>query len=281
MISFKQLLFKIRHRLLYPVWLISCTLAPEKIGKFVLFDGSNFEYPIKSAVGCYLFTSAFEPAEVAFVQENLKQGDIFFDVGANAGIFTVIAAKKIGSSGHVYAFEPGLNELKLLRHNIAVNNLTNVTVVERAVSSQSGTARFAVCYDGAMNSLAKTDHPGQQIKEWQTIETISLDEFVQQMNIGKINLIKIDVEGAEKLVIEGAKQICKSQDNLILLLEAANLNASSFSYSVWELLSEIIDIGFNMYYFDKMGSLSKVTGYDAQLGTNIYNFIASKQQMPL
>lgn len=281
MISFKQLLFKIRHRLLYPVWLISCTLAPDKIGKFVLFDGSNFEYPIKSVLGCYLFTSAFEPAEVAFVQENLKQGDIFFDVGANGGIFTVIAAKKIGSSGHVYAFEPGLNELKLLRHNIAVNNLKNVTVVERAVSNKSGTAQFAVCYDGAMNSLAKTDHPGQKIKAWQTIETISLDEFVRKMNINKVNLIKIDVEGAEKLVIEGAAATFQSQEQLMILLEANNLNASSFNYSVWELLSELIDRGFNMYYFDRMSSFSKVAGYDAKLGTKIYNFIASKQQMSM
>lgn len=280
MISFKQLGFKIRHRLLYPVWFIYCIIKPDKIGNFVLFDGSSFEYPIKSAIGCYLFTGMFEPAEVAFVQENLKLGDIFFDVGANAGIFTVIAAKKIGPNGHVYAFEPGESELKLLKHNIAANNLTNVTVVESAVSNKSGTAQFAVCYDGAMNSLAKTDHPGQKIKAWQTIETISLDEFVEKMNINKVNLIKIDVEGAEQLVIEGGAATFASQEQLMILLEAANLNASSFNYSVWDLLSKLIDMGFNMYYFDSMGSLSKVAGYDAKLGTKIYNFIASKQQMP-
>src|SRR6185312_8497302 len=117
----------------------------------------------------------FETAELRFIQERLRPGDVFVDIGANGGIYTVIAAKKVGASGRVLAFEPGPRNLELLKRNLALNGLTNVTIVPKAVSNTAGAAALAISRDGAMNSLAKTSHAGQRIEKWETVETTTLD----------------------------------------------------------------------------------------------------------
>lgn len=272
-----QFTFKIRRRLLSYVWRLQCLIWPKKTPTFFLPDGSRFDYPLKSAIGRALLTGGFETAEVEFMRQSLKPGDVFFDVGANGGLFTVIAAKQVGANGHVYAFEPGSRELKLLRHNIAINNLTNVTVIESALSNKKGKTQFAVCDDGAMNSLAKTEHPSQRIKSWQIVEITTVDEVVKEIGIPKIDFIKIDVEGAEKLVFEGAKTILCSEVITKILFEASDLNALSFGYSTKQLIAELISLGFSVHYLHETGLLMTASEYDSRFGSKIYNFVAFKQ----
>ena len=115
-------------------------------------DGSEFDFPLRSYIGYALFANQFEETEIAFMRKSLRSGDIFLDIGANGGIYTVIGAKLVGPEGHVYAFEPGERELKTVKHNIELNNLTNVTLIDCVVSDKGGIARFAVVSDGALNS---------------------------------------------------------------------------------------------------------------------------------
>lgn len=272
----RELFIKLRRRLLIHISQFICTISPNKISRFVLPDGSLFDYPLKSAIGCELFSGGFERTELNFVEQSLQAGDVFFDVGANGGIFTLIAARKVGNSGHVYAFEPGLRELNLLRHNIAINNLANVTIIERAVSNKRGTTQFAISTDGAMNSLVKTNHPGQEIEDWQTVEMISLDDFVAEFKISKIDFIKIDVEGAEKLVFEGAKNLLARYKNIKILFEAADLNSKNFGYSTEDLLSQLSKQGFSLYCLNELNSLVQILNYEHRLGTVVVNFIATR-----
>jgi FkbM family methyltransferase len=276
MVSIKQLFLKIRCRLLHIFSRIICLISPNKIASFILLDGSRFNYPLKSAIGRSLYSGGFETAELEFLWQSLKPGDIFLDVGANGGIFTVIGAKKVGSTGHVYAFEPGFQELKLLRQNIAINNLTNVTVIERGVSNKSGEAQFAISKDGAMNSLAKTNHPGQCIQDWRKIEITSLDDLAKEFNLKKVDFIKIDVEGAEKLVFEGAKDLFSSMSSLTILFEAADLNSSSFNYLTQDFLAELMRKKFFLYYFDRTGSPIQISSLDSRFGKKICNFLAQR-----
>ncbi|BAY33767.1 methyltransferase FkbM family protein [Nostoc carneum NIES-2107] len=271
--NIKHIVWKLQRRIKLYLWQIICWIQPNTIKTFTLIDGSRFDYSLKSALGQALFIQSFETSEIEFVRQSLKKGDIFLDVGANGGLYTVIAAKQIGHTGHVYAFEPGLRELSLLRHNIAVNNLSNVTVIEKAVSNQKGKTQFAISHDGAMNSFKVTNHPQQKIKEWQTVEIISLDDFIQEFNVGKINFIKIDVEGAEHLVLEGAKNIL-SHHKMIILFEAAEINAASFGYSVHNFLQELINLGLTIYYLNPSGDLVNVDEHNDEIGKKIYNFIA-------
>ncbi len=275
----RYLIRRIRRKSLTFLWQLNRAISPQKISTFYLEDGSRFEYPLKSALGFGLFLGEFENSEVAFVQKSLQPGDIFIDVGANGGIFTIMAAKKIQNHGHVYAFEPDERNLKLLRRNIEINKLTNITILDCALSNEKGEAKFLIATDGAMNSLAKTNHESQQIQEWKTVKVITLDDFVDEYKIDKVDFIKIDTEGAEKLIFDGAKKTFADNSQLKVMFEASDLNAVAFGYTVKDFLAEVIDSGMKLYYFAEDGVPTFTTHVDERFGNAIYNFVASKKEI--
>jgi FkbM family methyltransferase len=198
-----------RDRLTYRAWKLQALLFPGRVGRFTLVDGSVLECPFHTSLARALYMGRMENAEVAFVRQALEPGDVFLDVGANCGLFTVVAARCVGPTGHVFAFEPSPRESRFLRRNIDANRLTNVSVVERAVGDVSGVRKLAISRDGGLNSFAVTSHPEQRVEEWIDVSVTTLDEFVQGQGIesGRIALIKIDVEGAEHLVLAGAREL--------------------------------------------------------------------------
>jgi FkbM family methyltransferase len=238
---------EVQHKIHRYLWHSQCLLSPNKVASFTLPDGSKFEYPLKTAIGYEFFAGGFELPELKYIKKLLKPGDTFLDVGANAGLFTIMAAKLVGPTGHVYAFEPGLRELELLRRNLAINNIKNVTIVQCAVSNECGKAEFAISKDGAMNSLAQTDHHLQKIDTWQTVEVITLDKFMEQCDIGQVNFIKIDVEGAEKLVLDGASNFLKSKNFPPILCEFCDSTAIAFQSSGLELYDKFLSIGYKLF----------------------------------
>lgn len=256
-------------------WRLLCALAPGKLALFTIDKetGAQVRYPLKSQVGHRLFQGDFEVAELSFVRRHLKPGTVFLDVGANAGIFTVLAGKRLGPAGSVHAFEPGEAEQSLLRQNLALNRLSNVAVYDGAVSNHCGTAQLAVAQDGALNSLAKTEHPNQTVKAWRDVSVITLDEYVTQKGIQRVDFIKIDVEGAEKWVFEGADRLLTSTPDLTILFEAFELNARGFKYSTAEFLGGLLQRGFRLSYLDDTAQLVPITQLDKRHGTEIYNFV--------
>lgn len=275
----RRLAGAVRRRWLHCLWQVRCKLSPNKIARFALDEALRFDYPLRSAVGYQLSVDAFETAEVSYLKQVLKRGDIVIDIGANGGIYTVLAANHVGPYGHVYAFEPGQRELELLKHNIELNKLQNITVIETAVSDSCGTARFAISSDGALNSLEETGHPLQQVERWETVRTITLDEAVTQLAIPSVDFIKIDVEGAEKLVFRGAKRTLASNPHAIVLFEVSDLTAKSFEYSARAFLSELVASGSYVYYFAESGKLARVLNYNPLISGRAYNYVASSQPL--
>ena len=104
-----------------------------------------------------IYFDDFEKAEQRFINKFLRPGDIFVDVGANIGLFTLIAAKLVGKRGHVYAFEPSSRIHQRLIDNIKLNNLTNVSCYQLALSDRDGEAILYVPLDGydAWSSFGK------------------------------------------------------------------------------------------------------------------------------
>ena len=267
---------RIRRRVLTNVWRLCCALSPAKVATFTINSELDLkiQYPLKTAIGYALFVGDFETAEMKFVRQLLKPGDVVFDVGANAGIFTVLAGRKVGPNGRVYAFEPGTEAQALLNTNLSLNRLSNVTLFEGAVSNQTGKAKLAVAEDGALSSLAKTGHHCQIVKEWRAVPTTTLDDFVEKNNIAKIDFIKIDVEGAEKLVFEGAQRLLSSFPRVTILFEAYDPNAQGFKYSVEELFAFLRKAGLRLSRFGELGDLVPCDRYEPRFGKEIYNFVA-------
>jgi len=275
-----HLLFrKVSFRLRRYVWRVFRAIQPHRIHSFTLPGGGRFEYPLSSAIGADLFAGWFEPAEVAFVRKHLAPGDTVLDVGANAGLYTVIAARAVGPSGHVFAFEPDERALALLRRNIARNALTNVTVIEAAVSDETGQRQFAAASDIAMSSLADVRRDDQQIQAWRTVDTIRLDDAVQKHRAQGATFLKIDVEGAEKLVFEGAPNLLtNAAERFTILFEGFGRNTEAFGYTVPDLLRILRAHGFSLYGFDSSLQLQPVEDLGPAIGTTIYNFAAFKKR---
>jgi FkbM family methyltransferase len=261
------------------VWNVRCRLSPGKIQQFTLEDSIQFEYPLKSLIGNALSIGAFEMAERAFIQRVLSPGATFFDIGANGGIFSMLAANRVGPAGRVYAFEPSAREATLLRRNIALNQFENIQVIEKAASNQDGTARLAISQDGAMNALRQTNHPAQHIESWLDVATVMLDSFVAQNGIERVDCIKMDVEGAERLVFQGCSRLLKQAAPLTILFESVEVNAEGFGYGVRDFLDELRAQGLSLYYLDNTGWPVAIKEHRPKFGCQIYNFVASTRPL--
>lgn len=271
----KALLTKIYRRLRFHGYQLRHLSGSGRPLTYALPDGSPFVYPFASDIGRRLAWGDFETVELAFMRRVLRPGQIVLDIGANAGAFAITAARCVGPEGRVFAFEPGLSELELLRRNLALNELTSVTVVPKAVSDTSGTTRFAVSRDGAMSSLAVTRHPLQRIDSWREVETTSVDEFVAANQLQTVNFLKVDVEGAERLALAGARDLLTSGGAVVVLFEASDLNAVGFGYTVEAFLGELRALGLELYYLGDSGRPVKITGHRPEYGGAIYNFVAA------
>jgi FkbM family methyltransferase len=277
-----RIIRKLNYTVKGKLWRLIVLLKGDHLKTFRLEDGIEFDYPFDSVVGAHLFISGkFEDKEMSWVRQTLKPGNIVFDIGANGGIYTVAAAKAVGSSGHVYAFEPGRRELELLRNNIIKNNLSNVTVVERAVSDKTSSADFVVSQDGAMNSLAENSHAHQKVIYHIEVKTISLNEFVDEYNVSKVDFVKIDVEGAEHLVFRGMQHVLASNDQIKILFECSNSTSSGFGYSSSDLLSELMGLGLSIGYISDESKLVDINQAieNNEIDSKIYNFVATKKKL--
>ncbi|MEM6263208.1 MAG: FkbM family methyltransferase [Bacteroidota bacterium] len=137
----------------------------------------------------------------------VKPGSVVFDVGANAGYFTMLSGMLTGNTGKVYAFEPMPANLSLLNHHLSANEVTNVEVISKALSNQKGEVQFTNSDNLAANTYVADSPMFQQSSGTITVETISMDELLEENpEVRPPNLIKIDVEGAELDVLKGARK---------------------------------------------------------------------------
>ena len=145
----------------------------------------------------------------AFVKQ-LTVGDVVFDVGAQAGFYTLLAAKLVGPSGHVVAFEPDPGNLLQLGRHIRENRLANVTVVSAAVSDSRGPRRFQ--RDIGRRLQGRLDARGDIV-----VETVDLDRLWGDRMVPAPRLIKIDVEGEEVAVVRGARHLLGECKPIVLV----------------------------------------------------------------
>jgi FkbM family methyltransferase len=143
----------------------------------------------------------------------LRKGDIVVDLGANVGVFTINAAKKVGDAGKVIAIEPEKNNLEFLRKNIELNKLKNVAIVPKGVWSKKGIMNLYLGPASGWHSLIFRRDKFTQI------EVDTLDHKLEGLNIAKVDFIKMDIEGAEIEALKGMEDTLKT-DKIRLAIEA-------------------------------------------------------------
>jgi len=157
--------------------------------------------------GCWLGT--YERFAQRIFVEHVRPGSVVYDVGANAGFFTLLSSKLAGPSGAVYAFEPMERNLRYIREHLRLNRTENVHVVSMAVSDRIGPVRFAAAHNPAMGGLAA----GGEIE----VQSTTLDELAS--TIALPSFIKMDIEGAEHAALSGAVELLRSAHPVVLLSE--------------------------------------------------------------
>lgn len=137
------------------------------------------------------------------VSTNLLPGDVFFDIGANIGFFSLIAAKRVAAEGNVYSFEPIPSNVALIRRNAELNSLRTIRVFSEAVGSKSGRAELVVTKHIGGAALASVELP-PDARSRMTVDIVTVDDAVTRHGLRPPTLMKIDVEGAEIDVLRGA-----------------------------------------------------------------------------
>lgn len=157
--------------------------------------------------GCWLGT--YERDLQNLLARTVRPGDVVWDIGANVGFFTLLAAKLTGAQGRVVAIEPLARNLDLLRQHLALNQVGNVTIIAQAVADAAGTALFAT---GASPSMGRLDATaGLEV----TVTTI--DTLVASGNAPAPRIIKMDIEGAESRALAGARHTLEQHRPVLLL----------------------------------------------------------------
>lgn len=157
--------------------------------------------------GCWLGT--YERFGQRIFVEHVSPGGVVYDVGANAGFFTLLASMLAGPSGAVYAFEPMERNLRYIHEHLRLNRTENVHVVPMAVSDRIGPVRFASAHNPAMGGLSASG----EIE----VQSTTLDELAS--TIAPPSFIKMDIEGAEHAALSGAVKLLRRAHPVILLSE--------------------------------------------------------------
>ncbi|PKP57304.1 MAG: hypothetical protein CVT88_09110 [Candidatus Altiarchaeales archaeon HGW-Altiarchaeales-1] len=183
----------------------------------------------------------YENAETELFESQINEGDVVIDIGANVGYYTLIATKLVGKNGKVYAFEPDPTNFSFLKRSVEINNYGNVICEQKAVSNENGKLKLFLhkFQTGAYTIVGGGNN-------YVEVETVKLDDYFENKNF-KVDLIKMDIEGAEGLALEGIKKILDEDKDIKIFsefvpkaLEKSEINGENY-------LNMLTNSGFSIY----------------------------------
>ncbi len=196
-------------------------------------------------VGHYLI--GYEPFTTALWLRSLRPGHKALDIGANIGYFSLLAARSVGQLGMVFAFEPAPSNFRLLQENVRLNELSNVIPMQEGVSDKSGRQTLFIATSPDIHSFRP--HPLAIIKSKLTVDCIAIDDF---LGGDKIDVVKMDIEGAEVQALEGMCETIQTSRDLTLFIELNPKCLKQFGYEATDLIASLCDLGFRVGLIDEI-----------------------------
>jgi FkbM family methyltransferase len=197
----------------------------------------------------------------AALADRVGAGGVVYDVGANIGFFTLLAARCVGPAGRVYAFEPVDRNAAAIERSVRLNGFATVEVFRNAVGASNGAADLNLARHIGGAVLATVGVPPDR-RGSVTVEVVSLDSVIAERGLRPPSLVKIDVEGAELDVLSGMRQtlrahrpvlICEADDatreGLRLKTEALSAALAGLGYSLTGLAPSYPDAGWHVAHF--------------------------------
>ena len=196
----------------------------------------------------YALCQEWEPSTTEIFKKMVKEGDTVVDLGANIGYFTLLAAKLVGKKGKVYSFEPEPRNYNYLLKNIELNGYDNVFATQKAVSDETGKTKLYICpCDTGHHTInqyggIKAHKPDfiDDKKDFVEVETVTLDDFFKDTK-QPVNVIKMDVEGAEMLALSGRDRIIRESKNIKMFVEFFPLLIREMGGSPEEFIRRLLD----------------------------------------
>ena len=211
----------------------------------------------------HYFKSQYEPLTVGWITSYLRRGMIVADVGAHIGFITIVMAKLVGPTGRVYAVEPAIENLQFLRSNLAANRIINVDTVAAAAGRDTSMRAFNIT--GSSDSHSFYSHPLTATVDTVVVPQLPLDAIVG----GRLDLAKIDVEGAEIEVLQGMESLIRGNRELRLAIEWNPACLASAGHNPQDLPAYLVSRGFDLRVADESSRCFRtVSDVLASLTTN-------------
>jgi FkbM family methyltransferase len=238
-------------------------------------DGFRLRVRLSDWLGRHVYvTGEYEPATAAALRALLGPGDTFIDVGANVGYFSLLASRRVGGAGRVYAFEPVPATHADLLENLRLNHAGNVSARSEALAEAPGEARFFVgpVDHRGTSSLRALDDASEVL----TVRKARLDDLLPPGI--RVNVMKIDVEGAEYLALQGMRA-CLRRDRPDLIVEVTDSFLRGLGHSAAELHRYLGALGYRMYAIDHDG-LRPIAGPGSPLPSQFNALFTARAQLP-
>ena len=228
----------IRKVLLKFKWYFSTLFESHRI---IANPGLGFRMVLESSdvSAPQLFFGIYEPEETKTMGDLLKPGMVALDIGANLGYFTLLMAKKVGSTGRIHSFESNPQMVVRLRQNVSLNYGPSqgcIRIHEIALGETDGEAEFFCPVRGHEGAGGLKNTHRAPIEKVITVPMRTLDSVLQEHDIQKVDFVKMDIEGGELNVLRGATQMLKNLQPIILF-EAFEENTSPYNYRVFDILN--------------------------------------------
>ncbi len=252
-------------RLLYSA--ISVPRAISGLQDRVAISRNGIHYALDLAEGIDLafYLGIYERRTLQRVVDLLAPGDIAFDIGANVGLFALQMAKQVGQGGKVYAFEPTSYAMDRARSSIELNPAFGqiITLVQAymnadgRVLSQTG---FHASWDLKRTPCSTHPDHGGRLKRADGAAADTVDGFIKRNTIGRVDLIKIDVDGFELEVLQGAAESVR-RFRPAIICEICPRSFREYGYGLAEFISAIRFIGYRLVDERNMANIELTEGF--------------------
>jgi FkbM family methyltransferase len=189
---------------------------------------------------------------------------VVVDIGANIGFYSLLAASRIGEKGRVLAFEPGSDNCTLLKMSLAANNFHNVTLHNVAVADLDGVVGFVL---GGSNGSINRDNPNALPFQ---VPAVKLDTLLRDEP--RIDLVKMDIEGAEGLALAGMQQLLTRHRPIIFTEFSPNALQVRSGLTPEEFLNRLRDIGYDLHVLHRIGGQNVTPQSNEEIMVDFTNY---------
>lgn len=240
------------------------------LGEFVALVRANED------VGLHILSSGnYEQRYADYLRRHIQRNDVCVDVGANTGFFSLLMSFATGAGGQVHSFEPIPINYHLLSVNVLLNRFTNVVISDCCVGSVDGSVDFSLSADSAYSSMRPTGRKAEI--EHLERKVMTLDSYVEEHKLGKVNVVKIDVEGTEEEVLKGARALFSGSRSRprFAMIELNSQNLATYESDIPRVLGIMREYGYEAFVLIGRNRLRPYVRGDWNLEENVI-FLASE-----